>query len=134
MKKFEKTAMTTLVKCTNNLQTEGYTENFVVKQNGIEALSLKKEYKPWQVKINSFYRFEGESDPADNSILYAIETEDGVKGMIVDAYGVYSNSLIDEFIRKVPVIEKSPHEHDPPGLLNRLFKKFRRKKMEEAPP
>jgi len=134
MKKFEKTDMTTLVKCANNLQEEGYTENFIPRQNGIEAPSSKKVYKPWEVKINSFYRFEGESDPADNSILYAIETDDGAKGMIVDAYGAYSNPLIDEFITKVPVIEKSPHEHDPPGLWGRLFKRFHHKKLEETPP
>lgn len=114
MKKFEKTEMTTLVSCTNKLTTEGYTENFVAKENGIEAQSSKKMYEPYHVKVNSFYRFEGESDPADNSILYAIETNDGLKGMLVDAYGVYANPLVSDFMLQVEEIEKKAHVHRNP--------------------
>lgn len=109
-----KEEMTTLVKCTNTLAHEGYTENFIAKEKGIEAPSKKKIYKPGDVKINSFYRFEGESDPADNAILYAIETSDGTKGMLIDGYGAYTNSLVSKFILEVEEIGKTAHVHDFP--------------------
>ena len=51
------------------------------------------------------YRFEGESDPSDSSILYIIEANDGLKGYSIDAYGVYSNhdneEGYDNFIRLI---------------------------------
>src|SRR3982750_2166957 len=98
MDNFEKTEMSTLTSCSNHLLKEGFTENFTPKHNGIEAPSKGKMYVPSEVKIVSFYRFEGESDPADNSILYAIETTSGEKGTLVDAYGPYSDAAVTRFI------------------------------------
>jgi hypothetical protein len=110
MENFEKTEMTTLVSCTNRLVQEGYTENFVPKKEGIEAPSNGKIYIPSECKIANYYRFEGESDPADNCVLYAIETKDGTKGLIVDAYGgPYVNQKVGKFIKEVEDIEKKQH-------------------------
>jgi hypothetical protein len=109
MQTFEKSEMSTLVSCTNNLQKEGYKENFVAVDRGLQAPTTKKVYTPEQVKINNFYRFEGESDPADNSILYAIETTDGMKGMLIDAYGAYANPHVSKFITEVEEITKKEH-------------------------
>jgi hypothetical protein len=110
MENFEKTEMSTLTSCTNHLLHEGYTENFVPKNEGIEAPSTGKIYIPNEVRIVSFYRFEGESDPADNSILYAIEANDGTKGLLVDAYGgPYVNQKVGKFIKEVEDIAKKAH-------------------------
>jgi hypothetical protein len=111
MKPSEKVNMTTMVGCMNKLQADGYTENFVAKEKGLEAPTTKKVYTPSEVKINNFYRFEGESDPADNAIVYAVETNDGVKGMLVDSYGgPYANRKISQFITEVEEItKKEPH-------------------------
>src|SRR5688572_19681961 len=87
MENFEKTEMTTLVSCTNRLVKEGFSENFVAHKTGIEAPTTKRIYVPSEVRILNFYRFEGESDPADNSVVYAIEANDGTKGLLIDAYG-----------------------------------------------
>src|ERR1051325_713901 len=95
---FKKEEMTTMTDLINKLYATGYKENFVAKEYGLEAPSSKKMYLPNEVKIANFYRFEGESDPADNSILYAIETADGVKGMLVDAYGPNSNQKVTKFV------------------------------------
>ena len=54
----------------------------------------------------NFYRFEGESDPDDNAILYIIETNDGTKGTLVDAYGVYNDSRVSQFMKAVETIQK----------------------------
>lgn len=98
--------MNTMTNCTNKLYAEGFVENFIAKERGLEAPTTKKIYDPTEVKIISFYRFEGESDPADNSILYAIETNDGVKGMLIDAYGPYANPAVAKFIAEVEDISK----------------------------
>lgn len=111
MEKFKKEEMTTMTGCMNKLTADGYTENFIAKEKGLEAPTSKKVYTPAQVKIVSFYRFEGESDPGDNAIVYAIETMDGVKGMLVDSYGgPYANRKVSQFITEVEDIsKKEPH-------------------------
>jgi hypothetical protein len=58
------------------------------------------------VHVVDFFRFEGESDPADNSILYAIETDDGKKGILSDAYGPYADINVTKFMKQVEDITK----------------------------
>lgn len=107
MNPHEKVEMTTMSSLTNSLHAEGYTENFIMKQVGLEAPSTGKLFTPEEVKIASFYRFEGESDPADNAIVYAIETRDGIKGMLIDSYGgPYVSQKISKFIAEVEDITK----------------------------
>jgi hypothetical protein len=107
METFEKLQMTTLTDCVNKLMQRGYEENFIAMEGGLEAPSNNKVYRPEDVKINDFYRFEGESDPADNAICYAIETTDGIKGVVIDAYGGGNGDLyVSKFIAEVQEMEK----------------------------
>ena len=95
-----------LVSCTNKMKEDGYTEDFQVTKNGLTTFSEDKVYTPEQVKIVNFYRFEGVSDPGDNTILYVIETDDAVKGTLVDGYGAYADPDVGKFIVQVEEIEK----------------------------
>jgi hypothetical protein len=85
------TFMTDLQKVQDNLEKYGYTEQFRVEKDKLVGMTSKKKYKPKDVKAANFYRFEGITDPDDMSILYAIETCDGSKGTLTDAYGRYSD-------------------------------------------
>ncbi len=98
--------MTTLSSCLDSLKKEGYSEEFTAKDNQLLSATGQKKYNPDEVKFNNFYRFEGESDPDDSSILYAVETTDGVKGTLIDAYGSYSDAETNKFVRHVTGIEK----------------------------
>jgi len=46
------------------------------------------------------------SDPDDMAIVYAIETAGGIRGTLVDAYGVYSDPAVSAFLATVPIVEK----------------------------
>ena len=104
--------MKTLVSCHAKLMKEGFTNDFKAAEDGIIALQLEKLYKPSDIKLVNFYRFEGASDPADNSILYAIETNDGTLGTLVDAYGPYADTRVDKFMKEVETLHKKPVHHD----------------------
>jgi hypothetical protein len=107
METFEKLEMTTLTDCVNRLMQRGYIENFISMADGLEAPSNNRVYRAADVRIADFYRFEGESDPADNAICYAIETNDGIKGIVIDAYGGGNGDLyVSKFIADVQEIEK----------------------------
>jgi len=57
---------------------------------------------PDDFSISEFHRFEGPTDPADNSIVYGIESEKyHVKGVFVNGYGVYSDDLSEELLKKL---------------------------------
>lgn len=101
------TNMTDLEKCLNKLESEGYTDQFRVENRKLIDLTANKKYKPKDVKAVNFYRFEGISNPDDMSILYAIETSDGRKGTLIDAYGFYSDDETGEFMNQIQINKKA---------------------------
>src|SRR6476620_9825777 len=107
----DKEQMKTLTSCTNSLLKKGYATQFKALKHGLKSLTTEKIYQPEEVKITNFYRFEGESDPADSSVLYAIETTSGEKGTLTDAYGAYSDAHVAKFIKEVEEIEKRAHKN-----------------------
>jgi hypothetical protein len=96
----------TLVSCVNALVNKGFSEDFKVNDKGLRSLKTDTIYQPDEVKVLSFYRFEGTSDPADESILYAIETNDGHRGTLVDAFGPYADTKVTAFMSKVEDVSK----------------------------
>jgi hypothetical protein len=102
-----KTYMTTLSGVLEKLRLKKIDTEFKMTDEGFTA-GKSKFYNPEDLKIIRTYRFEGESDPDDNSVIYIIEAKDGLIGYSIDAYGVYSdhNADYDEFLRKIPVEEK----------------------------
>ncbi len=86
--------METLSIATNRLQKEGY--NSEINLDEIHTLD------PSEWVIDEFLRFEGMTNPADNSILYALSTKDGKrKSLLINSYGVYNDSTINDFMKKV---------------------------------
>lgn len=98
--------MKSLATCLNKMVVDGYTNDFKVTDKGLFCLQKEKSYKPKQVHIVNFFRFEGNSDPDDNAILYVIETNDGTRGTLVDGYGVYTDGNVNDFMKKVDDINK----------------------------
>ena len=84
-----------------DLQEKGFNEDFNLVAEGIESKSLKKKWKAGELDVIKFYRFEGMSDPGDNTILYLIETTDGRKGLLVDVYGADQGEISPEMIKKL---------------------------------
>ena len=90
-----------LVEALNDLRARGYKNDFDIEPRCIKCSSLNIQLQPEDFSIVETYRFEGNSTPDDNSILYAIESKDGVKGVMVDAYGPYADSLTPEMAKKL---------------------------------
>ena len=101
------TNMTDMEKLLKKLEAEGFKDQYKVENGRLHDLTHNKKYKPADVKALNFYRFEGISDPDDMSILYAIETCDGHKGTLTDAYGLYSDEETGKFMKEVEVLKKA---------------------------
>ncbi len=96
----------TLVYCQQRAVEKGYTEDFRAVAMGLECISTKRVYKPDELEIVDFYRFEGITDPADMSVIYVIRTQDGTKGTLVDAYGAYADADVAKIIIQIDEIAK----------------------------
>jgi hypothetical protein len=98
--------MKSLALCLNRMVLDGYDDDFKVTDEGLLSLKTEKTFRPDQINIVNFFRFEGQSDPNDMTIMYVIETEDGQKGTLVDAFGVYSDTKVGEFFKQVESLTK----------------------------
>ncbi len=92
---------TTLSEAINGLTARGYSADFNLKPHCLECASLSLQLSPEEFNVDEFHRFEGMSNPDDNSILFAISSSQGVKGLLVDAYGVYAENLNEGMIKKL---------------------------------
>lgn len=91
----------TLSVAIQDLQRRDYTYDFNLKPHCLECASLKLEIQPEDFEIDELHRFEGMSSTDDNSILYAISSKNGIKGTLVDAYGVYAENISEEMRKKL---------------------------------
>lgn len=99
MKQYE-----TLTGALQDLQERGYVYNFNLASDCLECKAVNVRLHPEQFSITEFYRFEGPTDPADNSVVYAIESDQGIKGVLVNAYGVYADSISADMINKLRTV------------------------------
>src|SRR5690349_10637100 len=94
---------TTVTETLNKLKQEGYTLDFNLKSGSLECKTLALQLRPADFLIDKFYRFEGESNPGDSAIIYAISSKNGSRGTMIDAYGIYADSLTSEMLEKLRI-------------------------------
>ena len=84
------------------LIAKGYTAEFKLKADRIDCSNGNLRISPSDFHIDQYFRFEGNTDPGDGAIVYAISSEKyGLKGVLVNAYGIYADPLTDEMVAKL---------------------------------
>lgn len=96
----------TLVNAESALRSKGFTRQFVLEDEGMRCVETQQIYRPKDMRIVEHHRFEGMSNPADMSILFAIICRDGEKGTIVSSYGPKVNMPLVSFLEKVKILRK----------------------------
>ncbi len=96
----------TLSEAVDDLIKRGYTTDFLLQKEK-ECLLCKDnslELSPEDFTIDEVYRFEGISDPADESIVFAISSPNyNVKGVVINSFGAdfgYHASKLVEHLNK----------------------------------
>lgn len=79
----------TVTEALDGLKERGYEHDFNLKGSQLECKALSKQWPARELTIDETHRFEGQSDPADEAVVYAISSADGVQGTFVDGYGTY---------------------------------------------
>ena len=80
--------MATLSDTIERLTREGSSVHFGVVGNRLRAFESGETFEAHEVIVREYQRFEGVSNPDDMAIVYAIESLNGVRGSLVDAFGV----------------------------------------------
>jgi hypothetical protein len=91
----------TVTDAINGLKKRGYTIDFNLDYDCIICHETPISLLPSEFEISEVYRFEGDSDPADEAVVYAIESKHGHKGLLVNGFGISADSISDEMIEKL---------------------------------
>ncbi|MBD3639310.1 MAG: phosphoribosylpyrophosphate synthetase [Crocinitomicaceae bacterium] len=92
----------TLVEAIKEYEQQGYKIEFKLTEKCLQDVGSGKEYDPQSFSIVGVHRFDGMTNIDDEAVLYVIEADEGkTKGLLIDAYGAYSDSLSFEMIQKL---------------------------------
>ncbi len=91
--------MTTLTEVVDKLRKDGYTQDFNLQKNSLVCQNGKYSVFHDEFVIDKVYRFEGDSDPADEATVYAISSPKyDIKGILVNGAGIYTDDVTDEML------------------------------------
>lgn len=94
----------TVTETLNWLTAEGFTHDFNLAYDCIQYNNGADSMSPDDFQIEWVFRFEGETDPGDENIIYAITSVTyNIKGVLLSAYGMYADPISDQMIRKLSV-------------------------------
>ena len=96
-------AYDTVTEAVNGLKERGYTIDFNLQENCLVCRDHDHRLDVDDFEIVEVYRFEGNTDPADEAIVYAIEGKGGKKGILVNGYGLSGDAMSNEMAKKLAV-------------------------------
>lgn len=92
----------TVVAAFEGLKKRGYTLDFNIAFDKLECDGTGECLDPSEFEITEVHRFEGQTNPSDEDVVYAIESTDGkTKGVLHSAFGPYADPVSDEMIKKL---------------------------------
>lgn len=95
----------TLSTALDDLKKRGYIYSFKIEKDAAMCIETLEFVKPEDMTVVEYHRFEGQSSEDDMSVVYAVESRTGLKGVIIDAYGTYANPNLTAFLSKVNMKE-----------------------------
>lgn len=91
----------TVSEAVNKLKERGYNLDFNLTENCI--ICHDDKFNAEDFEIVEVYRFEGNTDPSDEAVVYAIESVDGKKGVLVNGYGISANAMSADIAKKLSI-------------------------------
>lgn len=94
----------TVSEAINDLAKRGYTTDFKIHAEEEKIICQKTfiQLSPDDFEIDETYRFEGETDPGDEMIVFAISSKkNNMKGILVNGYGTYADSGTSKIVEKL---------------------------------
>ena len=91
-----------LIEAIAGLKAQGYTEDFNLKNNAITSAAGELSIYHDEIVIDKYFRFEGDTNPEEQAIIYAIHSlKYAIKGILINGYGIYAEPMSEEMIGKL---------------------------------
>jgi hypothetical protein len=92
----------TVTQAVSELSKRGYTVNFNLSGSILSGPEHGINLNADEFNIDEVFRFEGDTDPGDEMVVYAISSQNnGIKGILVNAFGVYSDQISNDLMAKL---------------------------------
>ncbi len=92
----------TVVAAINGLKERGYSLDFNIAFDKITCVQNDHCLNPSEFEITEVHRFEGDTNPSDEDVVYAVASKDGnLKGVITSAFGLYADNISTDMIKKL---------------------------------
>jgi len=101
MSKHRRMAMETMTEAIQRLNRAGYLDRYGADRQGLKSHGRNQVFPPETFRVDEIVRFEGDSDPGDESAVFALVSEDGTKGTYTVAFGPMMDPLDAEVVRKL---------------------------------
>jgi NADPH:quinone reductase len=88
----------TVSEAVNGLNARGFSADFNILENSL--VGPHGQFEAHEFEIVEIHRFEGDSDPADEAVVYAIESRSGMRGVLVNGYGLSADEMGSELVKK----------------------------------
>lgn len=86
----------TVSKALQELGEKGFTKDYNLEEERI--VNHCEDFT-----IEEVYRYEGESDPADEATVYGVKSKDGEKGVYVAGHGAYSEKSAAKILHEMTI-------------------------------
>ncbi|RQP09734.1 MAG: hypothetical protein EAS48_08335 [Chryseobacterium sp.] len=108
--------MLTLSQVMEKLRERGiYKETRMHEDDKVYLQDSEKPYQPEDLTILKNFRFEGDSNPDDNAVLYVLSDNENNKSYMIDSYGAASNytgPAFDNFLKAIPTHESKEYDFE----------------------
>jgi hypothetical protein len=95
-------AMETVSEALRRLSAAGYLDDYWAEAGGLRGRLSGMVYAPDLFRIDEFVRFEGDSDPGDESAVFALTSDDdSTRGTYTVAYGPMMDAMDAEMVRRL---------------------------------
>jgi hypothetical protein len=92
----------TVTAALTGLKARGYTTDFNIAFDKLICTKKETQLDLHEFEIVEVYRFEGDSNPDDEDVVYAVASFDKkIKGTLTSAYGMYADNISTEMLRKL---------------------------------
>jgi len=93
----------TVTEAIDKLRQRGYTVDFnIVGEHLVcDCNNTSTELGAEDFDIVDVYRYEGNSDPGDEAVVYAVESKGGLKGVLVTGYGASADITSSKILEKL---------------------------------